>query len=220
MLWKKRRIYDYAISMGVSCQPAWHLAKNGLRDRSYPMDWIDTRNTDSLCAVLSNGFEDFFEKHLLEPEFSGIRNQLRFRNKKYGFLFQYGFNGLDSFDEDFEATKEVYRRRIARLEERLASDASVLFVRLHSNPEDAEKIASTLTREYPNLDFTLLALDNTEENRKDWGIPGVISRYIDCAPRHDATNQKYDGNWKKVLREFKVRKGADSPREQEISPLD
>ena len=150
---------------------------------------------------------------------------MRFRNKKYGFLFQYGFNGLDSFDEDFKGTKEVYRRRIARLEERLRSDASILFVRLHSNPEDAEKIASTLTREYPNLDFTLLALDNTEENRKDWGIPRVISRYIDCAPMHDATNRKYDRNWKKVLGEFKVRTGPDSPskrrfRGEQISPLD
>lgn len=222
---RRKRTYDYAISMGVSCQPAWHLAKNGLRDRSYPMDWIDTRNTDSLCTMLRTGFQDFFEKDLLEPEISGVNKELGFRHTKYGFLFRHEFKSLETFDKDFEAASEMYLRRIARLQERLRSEASVLFVRLHSNPEDAEMIASTLTREYPSLDFTLLALDDTEDIREDWGIPRVVNRHIECAPRHDAINPKYDGNWRKLFREFDLRTHGDAPwkrlfRKNKPSPLD
>ncbi len=110
--------------------------------------------------------------------------------------------------------REVYLRRVARFEERLRSEASVLLVRLYINREEAEQIVSTLTSTYPGLDFTLLALDETEEIRKDWKIPRVLNRHIKSAPRNDAISRKYDGNWKKVFREFRVRRQGDGPRKR------
>ena len=222
---RRKAAYDYVISLGASCQPAWHLAKNRLRDKSYPLDWINTQRIDSVCTLLKTGFQDFFEKPLLKPEISGANKELGFRHAKYGFTFRHEFKSVQDFDENFEQQKEVYRRRITRLDERLRSEASLLLVRLYINREEAEKIASTLTDTFPHLDFTLLALDETEEIREDWGIPAVVNRYIECAPKHDAINPKYDANWKKLFREFDVRTRGDAPwkdffRKRTISPVD
>jgi len=222
---KRKRTYDYAISLGASCQPAWHLAKNRLRDKSYPLDWINTRRTDAVCTLLKTGFQDFFEKPLLKPQISGVNNKLGFHHTQYGFVFWHEFKSIRDFDESFELRKEVYLRRIARLYERLQSEASVLFLRLYISREEAEEIASTLTSTFPSLDFTLLALDETEAIREDWGIPRVLNRHIECAPRDDAINPKFDGNWKKVFREFDVRTRGHAPwkerfRKREISALD
>lgn len=222
---RRKRTYDYAISLGASCQPAWHLAKNGLRDKSYPLDWLNSRRTDAVCTLLKTGFQDFFEKPLLQPQRSGVNKVLGFHHTKYGLVFWHDFKSIQNFDENFELRKEVYLRRIARLYERLRSEASVLFVRLYINREEAEEIVSTLTGTFPSLDFTLLALDETEEIRADWGIPHVVNRHIECAPKGDAINRMFDGNWKKMFREFDVRTRRNAPwkerfRKQEISVID
>lgn len=199
-------VYRNIISLGATCQPAWHLRKNSLRLASYPLDWINSRRADSVCSLLKNGFADFFEKSCLRPiEGDNCHNRIRLRHSTYGFVFRHEFEGRPDFEERFEHRQSVYHRRIARLLKLLNSDTTVLFVRFRVTGAEARQIALTLRGEFPALKFTLLALDDTDEIREDWAIPDVVNRYIDCAPDNDATSPDYDHNWTDLFGEFTIR---------------
>jgi hypothetical protein len=199
-------LYDHAISLGGSCQPAWHLRKNRLRRVSYPLDWINSRNsTEALCTVLRTRFADFFEKAYFQPtDIVNRKNERAFQHSKNGFMFWHEFKSLSGFEEHFEERRDLYQRRIKRMLDVLDSDATVLFARFRTSREDAGQLAETLHDEFPRMRFSILALDDTDEIREDWGMPRVVNRYIECAPNHDATNPDYDQHWTNAFNEFSI----------------
>jgi hypothetical protein len=202
MFRKSPEIYRHAISLGKTCQPAWFLRKNKLRVQSYPLDWTLTL-TDPLCTLLETDFEDFFEKPNLQVEGHNEEGKLLVVDTKYGFNFVHDFTEKHLFDEEYPPLKEKFNRRVSRLLEVLNGTERVLFVRIRIQAEEARKITAVLNKKFPNLPYTLFAVDNTEEIREDWKIPNVVNQYLETAPDQDAVNKKYDKSWKKALGRFR-----------------
>lgn len=201
---KRESVYDQAISLGGSCQPAWHLRKNNLRLASYPLDWLNTReSTEALCTVLRTRFENFFEKADFEMIVTPLGNR-PYINRRTGFWFWHEFEEPSSFEERFEERRALYDRRIARMLEVFDSDSSILLVRFRTSRDDATQLADVLREVYPRMRFTILAVDDSDEIREDWNIPGVINRHMECAPNSDATNTGYDDNWTRLFSEFRI----------------
>jgi hypothetical protein len=201
MFEKKAEPYRYAVSLGGTCQPAWHLRKNKLRTASYPFDWIGTP-TDSLCTLLATDFQDFFHRPYLHIRGDNEIGKLDVVNTKYKILFAHDFTAANRFDEEYPVLKDKFERRIERFCDVLKSGERVLLIRIRIDREDARKITDTLNRKFPNLRYTLFAVDSTEEIREDWHIPNVVNRYVDVAPDHMAVDPGHDKPWKKALKSF------------------
>lgn len=197
-------VYDQAISLGGSCQPAWHLRKNHLRVASYPLDWLNTReSTEALCTVLRTRFENFFER----PDFEMVVTPLGNRpyvNRRTGFWFWHEFEEPLDFEDRFEERRTLYDRRISRMLEVFDRESTVLLVRFRTSRDDASQLADVLRETYPRMRFTILAVDDTDEIREDWNIPDVVNRYIECAPNSEATNTAFDENWTRLFSEFRI----------------
>jgi hypothetical protein len=198
---KKNDAYRHVISLGKTCQPALHMERNNLRVASYPLDWI-LSPTDSLCTLLSTRFEHFFDKPLLAPQKMTAMNTLEVHHTKLGLVYAHEFKDEKSFETDYDRWKETYDRRIDRFYEVLGGTEKVLFLRFRVTKEDAEKISRTLSGLFPDLPYTLLCVDDTEELKQDWQIPHVINRHILAAPEDDAGSRKYNPVWKKLYQDF------------------
>lgn len=202
MFRKRSEVYRHAVSLGSTCQPAWFLRRNNLRVQSYPLDWTLTL-TDPLCTMLETGFADFLNLRNLRVEGRNEEGKLQVIDTRYQFNFLHFFKEEERLEEEYPQVKALFDRRVARLLEVLNGTERVLFVRMRVREDEARKITGVLDRTYPNLPYTLLAVDNTEEIRKDWKVPSVVNRYLETAPDEDAVNKKYDKPWKKVLGQFR-----------------
>jgi len=206
---KGNDIFRHVVSLGKTCQPALHLERNNLRVASYPLDWIWSP-PDSLCTLLSTRFEGFFDRSALVPKGMNPMNKLEVRNPGLDLIYMHEFKDPADFEASFHRWKETYDRRIDRLYSVLEGTERVLLIRFRVTRGDAEKIARTLSGSFPNLPYTLLALDDTDEIRQDWGIPRVVNRHILAAPEDDAGSRKYNPAWKQLFKEFRF----DLPRRE------
>ena len=195
------RTFKNVVSLGKTCQPALHLRRNKLRVASYPFDWIWSP-ADSICNLVRTDFDGFFDKSNLNIKCVTGMNTLEVHDKSLGVIFAHEFKSHETFDADHEVWDARYKRRIQRFYDVLNSEEPVLFIRFRTNPEDAEKLATMLSTDYPRLPYTLLALDDTDVMREDWKIPNVINRHIAAAPERDAGSRKYNPAWKKLFKEF------------------
>jgi len=202
MFRRKAEVYRHAISLGATCQPAWFLRRNGLRVQSYPLDWTLTL-IDPLCTMLETGFADFLKREHLRVEGRNEEGKLQVLDTRYSFNFLHFFTEEERLDEEYPQVKALFDKRVGRLLSVLNGTERVLFVRMRVRPDEARKIADVLNRTYPRLPYTLFAVDNTEEIRKDWKIPHVVNQYLETAPDQDAVNKKYDKHWKKALGQFR-----------------
>lgn len=57
---KKSGGYKHVISLGSFCSPALEIERLGLRDGSYPFDWVLSRSMNNVVELISNGFSDLF----------------------------------------------------------------------------------------------------------------------------------------------------------------
>ena len=110
------------ISLGFFCSTALELQRYGLRDASYPFDWIISRIEPAL-ALIDSDFADF-----LQPE--GLsRNPDRpniVHDKIAGVDLYHDFDPSLTIAEQYETVAAKYGRRIRRLK---AVERRTLFVR-------------------------------------------------------------------------------------------
>ena len=73
---------EKTISLGFFCSPSIWLKGLGLRNRSYPFDWVISSNMALNNDLIENGFIDFLDEKLL---ISGQMDDkyLRIQNTKY-----------------------------------------------------------------------------------------------------------------------------------------
>jgi len=197
----KKDAYKHVVSLGKTCQPALAIRRNKLRTASFPLDWIWSP-TESVCSLVKTNFEGFFEKSLLEPVQMTRMDTLEVHNPTLGLVFAHEFKSRETFDQDYEVWKERYDRRISRFYDVLNSREKVLFIRFRTGRDDVETISQMLSSEYPDLPYTILALDDTEPYREDWKLPNVINRHIAAAPEDDSGSRKYNPAWKKLFKDF------------------
>ncbi len=187
--------------MGEACQPAHHLRLNGLRQAAFPFDWICTP-PESLINILQSKFEGFFDKENIFSQ--GIIHQTgeNYINKKYNFVFVHDFKNAADFEDNFNKVKEKYERRIQRFYQALTCSSKIYFIR-HKMPKDKTILLNDfLIKNFPNLEYNLLIIDDTEEIKQGWHIKNVINCYMQTAPFNNATDPKFNAAWANFFKTY------------------
>lgn len=132
--------FRHVISLGFFCGAAQEIERYGLRDGSYPLDWV-------ICGIDQT-------LGLLEADFDGfLRIENLARDVEFPYVVRDGSWGIDlyhdfavdvSIGEQHEAVAAKYLRRIERF--RAAVREPTLFVRYVANLDEHQYLNENLDR--------------------------------------------------------------------------
>lgn len=151
-----RKQYKNYISLGYFCSVAMELEKYGLRDHSYPFDWLIT-DFEGVVSAINNNFSDYLDYDNL---YQSQKVRSTYLDQKYQFVFIHDFNKYKSLDSQLDIIREKHRRRIKRFYEAITEPT--LFIRYISD-ETIDKTGKSKELIY------------IEENIDD--ILGIFKRY-------------------------------------------
>jgi hypothetical protein len=195
--------YDEAISLGAHCQPAWQLRANNLRNCAYPFDALISP-FDALVNFIANLGLDFLDRNMLNCvpiEGGGFYIQ----DLKYGLILIHDFQLIGNTLINYEEVKAKYDRRTKRFFDTLLSNKKVLFIRQDLSYEQATFLDHILHALFPNLAYTLVALNSREEAKyeHDWELERVRNFYLKQTDPYVWSGD--DQAWKEILNNFKVK---------------
>ena len=207
---KTDRKFNIAISLGMVCQPAGNLHANGLRFQSFPLDWLITPE-EALIKFIANKAHDFLKKENLLFNVTAFGVPGGVLDTKYNIYSFHDFNYRTKHQikeqqckfnevivENYKEVKEKFRRRIKRFFDILHSGKKVLFLRLGLTYQNALLLDKVLHTQYPQLDYLIVAIDNTEEIKYNWNMKRVKNFYMDRPSMFDSKLE----DWKKILDQF------------------
>ena len=171
--------YYPIISLGNNCQVAYQLRVHGLRYEAFPFDWIICP-FEALIALIENGFENFLAPEYLV--FVQNEKEKHILNTFYGIKFLHDFKLNPNFMDDYEKIKITYERRIKRFYQKLGEPARALVIRRKISKEQAIQLRQVLQKQFPLVDFLLLAVDNTLEIKGDWQLEQIKNYYMPVCP--------------------------------------
>lgn len=103
--------YDHVISLGFFCSVAQELIKVGLRDASYPLDWLIS-DIEGVSHLLMSKFSNFLDQDLLCFDTSDENVVV---NNTLGLRFHHDFSDKIGLQEQLPAVMKKYQKRIDRL---------------------------------------------------------------------------------------------------------
>jgi hypothetical protein len=193
------------------CQVAFQLAAHNRRSAAFPFDWVIT-SFDSIYAFLANEGAFFLDSDKVVfidnrpiPQLEDGPPVFFVTETVYHFQFLHDFELSPNFMKDYGTIKEKYDRRIKRLLDVLHSNKKVLFIRRGITYQQAILLDDLLHTRYPQLNYTILALDSTEEIKYNWNLERVKNFYLrECIP------MRWDGDpeaWLEILNCFPIKPG-------------
>ncbi len=195
-----KREYDAIISIGASCQVAYHLKRKNLRRFSGPFDWFTFNSLANLNKALGSQFNDFMKNDNLfldgiEGDNFLIRDRLYDCISVHDFPVTYDNNDWKDFYPDFN---RKLNKRISRFLDKIKNSKSILFVRAQGNLEEV-KVFKDIIHSITESDFNVLLVNYSTEERvvvKDCDINVVCSVEI---PNNNERWQGYDEAWDELL---------------------
>lgn len=103
--------FKHFVSLGANCYVAEDLKKLGLRNCSYPFDWLFFTDFECTVSLIENDFKDFLSYNALMQHDD---NKNRYYNSIYRFSFFHDFNKYESLKAQLPFVSEKYNRRINR----------------------------------------------------------------------------------------------------------
>ena len=111
------------------------------------------------------------------------------------------FSSVDNILKEYGEVKKKYERRIERFYEAIFSGKHIYFIRHLITKKQALDLTQLLDEKFPFLNYTLLAIDYTDEIKVDWNIPKIKNFYFgsptDDWPTLVADREK---NWERVFK--------------------
>jgi hypothetical protein len=167
--------YDAIINLGGDCQPAYQMNRNGIRYYALPFDTLITPFA-ALQKLLENKFDQFLKPEQLELR--GTENDKYILDTYYDVRLLHDFPKEEGFMQEYERIKTTYDRRTARFLTLIAQSKKPLFIRKKITRAEASILVSLLSTLCGHSNFTLLALDGSEEAKENWGIDNVENRHL------------------------------------------
>jgi hypothetical protein len=172
------------ISLGRSCEPAFRLRESNRRFASYPFDWLMSPY-ESLYHALQDDFFRFFTELSLIHDKTAVVDH-------YGLIFRNGWlheglhynKALDQIDWEGQipSMTDKYVRKIDRFREACESGRKVVFIRWEDiDRGKAIRLRDLIRSKYPNLQFTLMVVKNSEEFRSPWGLENIRNLSIETS---------------------------------------
>lgn len=168
------------VSLGSVCEVAHVLREIGLRHASYPFDWITTIDTQGFLSIFREDFAHFLDRYYLKAESKNPHPLLNTYHKME--LLHDGRFDDEAFDVNMADLQTKYQRRIDRFRNLRQHEGKVVFMRhaykfsttdhhrvytcaenVEITDEHAIEIQARLKSYFPHLDFTLLVVNNHDE---------------------------------------------------------
>ena len=167
--------FDALLNLGGECQVAYQMRLHGIRAEALPFDWNITPFS-ALEKILKDRFEHFLEKeHLV---FIHNEKEKYILDTYYGIRFLHDFKLDENFMDDYEKIKIIYERRIERFLNLLQESNHALFIRKKVTKDQAIILRELLKELYPNNNFLILAVDNSDEIKTDWQLENIKNFYL------------------------------------------
>ncbi|MDL2301710.1 papain-like cysteine peptidase, partial [Lachnospiraceae bacterium OttesenSCG-928-D06] len=103
--------FTHIISLGSFCSPALEIERLGMRDGSYPFDWVLSHSFEEVMALIDNKFDDFLNESTL---YQAKNKPMIYINPKHNIVFIHDFSAFDSLENQFPQVLEKYNRRISK----------------------------------------------------------------------------------------------------------
>ena len=167
----KPKSFDRMVSIGGDCGVAGGLRNHKFKEFAYPFDWNVT-----LLPFIIKCFESRFT--IFD---TALNNCVKSGNQhfKYNDLIYFYHDNMNVVDESF---REKYKKRSARFIELLESDKSLLLIRKFSTDtiQDLMELEKVIENNYPNLNFSILLINNIHETENP--SKRIIHKYAerDC----------------------------------------
>ena len=157
--------YDLAFSIGAACHCSICLRTADLQLASFPFDWL-TRGPVALRAkIIASGFAGWIAKedftYLGRNEVNGLG---RYRNEKTGIVYLHDFSD-GPVEDSYDAVREKYARRTARLLRLLGKSRRVLALYVdsssgregsHASADELSAARRTLAAAFPGAAFDVV----------------------------------------------------------------
>jgi hypothetical protein len=152
--------YKHIISLGFFCSVSSELERIGLRDSSYPFDWLIS-SFDSVLELINNGFKDFLCLDFMQ-QYSN--DPSRYINNKYNIHFFHDFDKYKKCEEQIDEINNKYQRRIKRFYRSIHEPT--LFIRYIKDKNEGDyielnynKILNILRKYNDNNDIIFVSTD-------------------------------------------------------------
>lgn len=158
----EKEYYYRIISLGGDCSVAGSLRNIGYKETSYCFDWMVTK-LSFIISCFNSKFK-IFDNLFDSCEKSG-NGKLKYNNEVY---FYHDIKKVNNF------LKKKFIKRSKRLDKFLnENNKNILFIRKWKNDTygDLKKLINIIIKNYPNLKFKILLLNNIKENN-------ILEKYI------------------------------------------
>ncbi|MFA6263010.1 MAG: DUF1796 family putative cysteine peptidase [Candidatus Babeliales bacterium] len=194
------------ISLGFNCECAYQLSKRNLHGAFFPLDWVKTKNFDLICSMIENDFRNFLDKTNLIIQDKPCGSCAVVVDKKYMVEFLHDFPLDQKFESSYEVVKEKYGRRIARFCNALTTRQHVYFFRRKNiTRAQAIKFCTLIRQKAPGLQFTLIALHNTDEYKRSWNIKNIINFFYQPLDTKKLTWRGDNKFWDLILKKLGIK---------------
>jgi hypothetical protein len=175
-MFASEQFYDAIINLGGDGQVAHEMDIHGIRQYALPFDKL-ILSCDSLNQLLENKFEGWLQKDNFIYREVGA--------DKYVEDIKYGTRWIHDFDlepaeylKKFPKIQEDYVRRVQRFFGVIKQSKRPLFIRKGIRKEDAHILITTLSDLCGHNNFTLVALDGSDEIKTPWNISWVRNYFL------------------------------------------
>ena len=208
------------VSLGSHCEVGLQLKKHQLRKTAFPFDWLLTLNHERFIALLEDDFQFFLDERYLYYPFN---RPTRVEDCYYEIEFCHDWPFFDFWTnperirEQLDLMKTKYQRRISRFKDLRQYTGKVFFIRaayhskidqhLYFSNENQNKITSAqafglkaaLDRFFPDLDFTLVILNYSDQIDSFINEEGGI---LEFAIRKSHLAEDYEELFKSLVLQF------------------
>lgn len=162
------------ISLGYFCSVSSELERYGLRDRSYPFDWLIS-DFSGVISAMEDGFQDLWKYDCWAQS---VANRSFYKHLKYGFEFYHDFDEFRPLCEQLGEVRGKFDRRIRRFFS--AIHEPTLFIRYISDEQQTDGVSDELRWIEENYDriIKLLKSYNSENDILYIANNGVVSEKI------------------------------------------
>ena len=125
-------MFDHVISLGWLCCPASEIKRIGLRDSSYPFDWLMTHDFSCIIDLIKNKrYIKLYSDEMLQYE----SDASKWYNREYLISIFHDFNKHKKMNSQIDAVNDKYFRRMKRFYENIMEPT--LFLRYVKDESEA-----------------------------------------------------------------------------------
>lgn len=170
----RNQVFDKMVSIGVRCIPSTTMVSTRFKQETYTFDWVQS-NPQIVLDCIQDNFKKYnnFGKQKVSDKYDMHIRYDKFYNTKFPktLINEYGmcFTHYTSYPN--KKFIDMCKRRSDRFMNLLNSKEKILFIYMNDKQTNLQKkqynyliqLRNYLIQQYPDLDFTILALHDIKE---------------------------------------------------------